>query len=188
MQVDLELVALARGGDAAALHQLLQRSRPDLERFARRRCPTVQDAEDAVQIALWQLHRRLGSLAVLQAFAAWVFRIVARECRRLLHLSRRTEPLGMGEMAQGALPLDLRRDLSRAVAALPPLYRETLILRDIEEWSAAEVAQHLGISVRAVKSRLHRGRQLLRDALLGAGYWSSAGDGQSSTAGEEPRP
>lgn len=172
--IDPALVDSARAGDAAALARLLDLSQRDLRRFARRSCATSQDAEDAVQLALWQLHRHLGALRVLQAFMGWLFRIVERECRRLLGLSQRNQPLDdalLAGLAQPGVPLDLRRDLSRAIAALPPIYRETLILRDIEEFTAAEAADQLGITVEAVKSRLHRARGLLREALLQAGYW-----------------
>jgi RNA polymerase sigma factor (sigma-70 family) len=175
-RIDAALVASARAGDAAALAALLDLSRHDLARFARRACATSEDAEDAVQIALWQLHRNLGTLHVIAAFMSWLFRIVERECRRLLRLSRRAEPLEQEaaiEEASVPVPLDLRRDLSRAIAALPPIYREVLILRDIEELTAPEAAEQLGISVEAVKSRLHRARSFLREALTSAGYLSA---------------
>ena len=174
-RIDSALIAAAKGGDAVALDRLLAVSQPDLLRFARRTCTTTEDAEDAVQTALWQLHRRIGTLRIIAAFASWLFRIVERECRRLLGLRRATVPLD--NVAPEALPLapvplDLRRDLGAMIAALPDLYREVLILRDIEEWTAPEAADRLGISVEAVKSRLHRARSLLRDRLLTSGYWA----------------
>ena len=88
------LVTAARAGDPAALDRLLAVSQPDLLRFARRTCANAEDAEDAVQAALWQLHRRIGTLRVIAAFTSWLFRIVERECRRLLGLQRRTVALG----------------------------------------------------------------------------------------------
>jgi len=173
--IDPELIAAARGGDAAALNRLLDLSRGDLQRFARRACATSQDAEDAVQLALWQMHRKLGSLRVLQAFVGWLFRVVERECRRLLRIAQRTEPLADEACAVDetgmSVPHDLRRDLIQAIAALPDPYRDILVLRDVEELSAAEAAQQLGISVQAAKSRLHRARGMLREALVRAGYW-----------------
>ncbi len=175
-RIDAELVTGARAGDAAALDRLLAQSQPDLLRFARRTCANAEDAEDAVQAALWQLHRRIGTLRVIAAFTSWLFRIVERECRRLLGLQRRTVPLDAAPAAALALdpvPTDLRRDLGTMIAALPDLYREVLILRDVEELTAPEAAAQLGISVEAVKSRLHRARGLLREKLLGSGYWSS---------------
>ena len=92
-RIDGGLVAAAKAGDAAALDRLLAVSQPDLMRFARRTCANAEDAEDAVQAALWQLHRRIGTLRVIAAFTSWLFRIVERECRRLLGLHRRTVPL-----------------------------------------------------------------------------------------------
>jgi len=69
---------------------------------------------------------------------------------------------------------EIRRLVERAVQALPPIYRETLVLRDIEEMSAEEAAEALGIKVPALKSRLLRARLLLRESL--------------GTHFEEPRP
>jgi RNA polymerase sigma factor (sigma-70 family) len=175
-RIDGALITAARSGDTAALERLLAVSQPDLLRFARRTCATAEDAEDAVQAALWQLHRRLGTLRVIAAFASWLFRIVERECRRLLGLQRRTVPIEDAPttaLAIDPVPTDLRRDLGAMIAALPDLYRDVLILRDVEELTAPEVAHQLGISVDAVKSRLHRARGMLREKLLGSGYWSS---------------
>lgn len=175
-RIDAALVQAAKAGDAAALDRLLAVSQPDLLRFARRTCANAEDAEDAVQAALWQLHRRIGTLRVIAAFASWLFRIVERECRRLLELQRQTLPLE--QLPEQALrldpvPIDLRRDLGAMIAALPDLYREVLILRDIEELTAPEAAAQLGVSPEAVKSRLHRARSLLRERLLTSGYWSA---------------
>ena len=175
-RIDGGLVAAAKAGDAAALDRLLAVWQPDLMRFARRTCANAEDAEDAVQAALWQLHRRIGTLRVIAAFTSWLFRIVERECRRLLGLQRRTVPLENADPSAlriEPVPSDLRRDLGAMIAALPDLYREVLILRDIEELTAPEAAAQLDISVEAVKSRLHRARGMLREKLLGSGYWSS---------------
>lgn len=175
-RIDATLVVAAKAGDAAALDRLLAASQPDLMRFARRTCATTEDAEDAVQAALWQLHRRIGTLRVIAAFASWLFRIVERECRRLLGLKRPAVPLDevAGSLpAIDPVPVGLKRDLGLMIAALPDLCREVLILRDIEELTAPEAAAELGISVEAVKSRLHRARGLLREKLLSAGYWTS---------------
>lgn len=175
-RIDSALVTAARAGDAGALDRLLAVSQPDLLRFARRTCANAEDAEDAVQAALWQLHRRIGTLRVIAAFASWLFRIVERECRRLLRLQRRTVPLEQADPAAlriEPVPSDLRRDLGSMIAGLPDLYRKVLILRDIEELTAPEAAAQLDISVEAVKSRLHRARTMLREKLLRSGYWSS---------------
>jgi RNA polymerase sigma factor (sigma-70 family) len=76
-------------------------------------------------------------------------------------------------LRQDPLPLELRKDLTAAIAALPASYREILILRDIDEVTAQEAAENLNISVDAVKSRLHRARSMIREHLLAGGYLAS---------------
>ena len=66
-------------------------------------------------------------------------------------------------------------DLARAIERLGPAYREVLILRDVHELTAPEVAAQLGLSVEAVKSRLHRARGMVREQLLQSGYWLKDG-------------
>jgi RNA polymerase sigma factor (sigma-70 family) len=170
------LVEAARRGDAGAVSDLLQACQPDLRRFARRTCATSEDAEDAVQLALWRLYRHIGALRTVATFASWLFRIVERECFRLFRGRRQAEPLDeLPEHAQPAalaVPADLRHDLVAAITALPPAQREVLLLRDVHELTAPEVARQLGLSQEAVKSRLHRARASVREQLLASGYWA----------------
>ncbi len=181
MRAPPQLVEAACAGDPAAISRLLQVCQPDLKRFARRVCSNIEDAEDAVQVALWQLQRRVGALRTVEAFASWLFRIVERECFRLFRRRHRGEA-AHGDEAQAVdglpapqVPADLRLDLSAAVHALPPAYRAVLILRDVDELTAPETAEQLGISVDAVKSRLHRARAMVRERLMRSGYWDLAG-------------
>lgn len=79
------------------------------------------------------LQRNIGSVRVLAALAGWMFRIIERECYRLLRIKRRTEELSdalCASLAQPASADGLRRDLAGAMAALPLPYREVLVLRD----------------------------------------------------------
>ncbi len=175
----LPLIEAARLGDAAAISELLAVCQPDLKRFARRTCSTSEDAEDAVQIALWQLYRKLGLLRCAATFTTWMFRIVERECYRLFRHARGTEPLDEvleHELPSAPqLPTELRLDLVRAMERLTPPYREVLMLRDVHELTAPEVAAQLGLSLEAVKSRLHRARAQVRAHLLASGYWLKDG-------------
>jgi RNA polymerase sigma factor (sigma-70 family) len=178
MKASAQLVDAARGGDTQAIAQLLSQCQPDLKRFARRTCSSAEDAEDAVQAALWQLYRKIGALRTAATFAVWLFRIVERECFRLFRgrgAAQAQEGADVEAVAAPALPLDLRLDLSRAIAALPEAYREVLILRDVDELTAPEVAQQLGLGVDAVKSRLHRARAMVRERLMASGYWHKDG-------------
>jgi len=168
-----QLVEAACKGDPLAIEKLLVLSQQDLRRFARRSCATSEDADDAVQVALWSLQRNIGSLRVISALASWMFRIIERECYRLLRIQRQTEELTddmLNNLQQSPAPHDLRHDLAAALSTLPADYREVLILRDVDELTAQEVAELLKISVPAVKSRLHRARSMMRDRLIVAGY------------------
>ncbi|MDC6170676.1 RNA polymerase sigma factor [Paucibacter sp. XJ19-41] len=190
LQAPIELVESARRGDQGAVMQLLSLCQPDLKRFARRSCSSSEDAEDAVQLALWQLYRRVGALRTAAALAGWLFRIVERECYRLLRLRKGSDSLEdlpeALEPQAAVLPLDLRRDLARAIEQLSPPYREVLLLRDVHELTAPEVAAQLGLSLEAVKSRLHRARARVREQLLASGYWLKDGAPQAGAQGDAP--
>ncbi|MEJ7806821.1 MAG: RNA polymerase sigma factor [Telluria sp.] len=176
-----QLLLAACDGDPAAVDALLANLQPDLKRFARRSCASSEDAEDAVQIALWKVQRKLGTLRALPAMATWLFRIVERECFRLLRAMRLTGPLSPSledKLYSAPVPLQLRHDLVNAIASLPPEYRSVLILRDIDELTAPETAQQLGLSVAAVKTRLHRARGFMRERLMQGQYWSGADGGE----------
>jgi len=175
MPAPAALIEAACLGEERAIVELLDTCQPDLRRFARRTCNSAEDAEDAVQAALWLIYRRVGALRSVAAFATWIFRIVERECYRLFRRRGEgsTEDLG-GEATEAQaqqVPINLRIDLSRAIGRLPPPYRTVLIMRDVDELSAPEVSSELGISVDAVKSRLHRARTMLREQLVRSGYW-----------------
>ena len=163
-----ELIERARSGDPHALDRLLVVCRPDLERYARRHCES-DDVEEAIQDALRILHRKVGGLRSVAAFAGWLFQVVRRACRALTRGRWRHVPLEA--VRDDALPdssasnPELRIMVAAAIASLPRSYREVLLLRDLHGLSAQEVAVALDISEEAAKSRLHRARALVRDAL-----------------------
>ena len=168
-----ELVEAAQRGEPGAVERLLTQARPDLRRVARRACRGPEDAEDAVQHALWVLYRQVGALRTASAVAAWLFRVIERECRRLLGLKRpRALPPVFAVSEVAPVPAALRHDLACAIEALTEPYRAALILRDVEELTAPEAAAVLGITPDALKSRLHRARAEVRDRLATGGYLS----------------
>ncbi len=168
-----QLVEAAQRGEPGAVERLLSQARPDLRRIARRACRGPEDAEDAVQHALWALHRQVGALRTASAVAAWLFRVVERECRRLLGLRQPlASPLPLESLAAAPVPSGLRHDLAHAIEALAEPYRAALILRDVEELTAPEAASVLGITPEALKSRLHRARAEVRERLAAGGYLS----------------
>lgn len=167
------LINAACTGDKQALSELLTVCQPDIKRFARRTCSTSEDVEDAVQIALWQLHKKIGTLRTIATFASWLFRIVERECYRLFKARLPTnddDGSSLENMAAPFTDIALRLDLTHSIMSLPPIYRTVLIMRDIEEFTAPEVADKLEISIEAVKNRLHRARAMVKDDLTARGY------------------
>jgi RNA polymerase sigma-70 factor (ECF subfamily) len=168
---DLTLVQAACDGDADAIAALLQQSAPSITGFARKYCAAA-DIEDAVQETLWIVYQRIGYLRTAQAFVSWTFQIVRHHCYRLLARQRleadiALDPLDALERIGEADSQfnELKLDVIAALTHLPTPYRQVVIMRDLEGESAAAVADTLGITVETVKSRLHRGRKLMREQL-----------------------
>ncbi|MFE5732978.1 RNA polymerase sigma factor [Streptomyces sp. NPDC056528] len=186
------LVAAARRGDAEALTGLVHGSYPHVHRFARTLCATPQDAEDAAQEALIILYRKIGMLRASGALASWMFRIVRNECLRRTRVllshdpaapgpggpGRRDDPdrhePADGEHASGGTARSAEEDVllrleaervAAAIAALPADQRQVLVMRDVRGLPGRAVAHSLGLSTAAMKSRLHRARSAVREAL-----------------------
>ncbi|RQP24804.1 RNA polymerase sigma factor [Piscinibacter terrae] len=160
-----DLLARARDGDRTALESLLRDCMPDLRRYARRHCP-AHEVDDAVQDALWIMSRRVGDVRAAQALSSWLFQVVRRLCIRVLALHRPTETLDAQapELAQDDDEVRaLRIDLARALSAMAPIYRETLMQVDVLGHTLEEAAHAQDITVDAAKSRLHRARRMLRE-------------------------
>src|SRR5262245_2123883 len=171
------LLAAAQAGDRAALDRLVGAHRQGVYRYGLHVCHTTEDAEDAVQEALWAATRAIRAFrGTASSIASWLFTIVRRECLRLIEGRRRAPaPLDGREdewPADACDPSDAlvqrRRSelLAGALADLDPIHREVVLLRDIQELAAPEAAARLGISVDALKSRLHRARVDLRERVL----------------------
>ncbi|MEV6393870.1 RNA polymerase sigma factor [Streptomyces sp. NPDC051907] len=172
---DERLIKAAQDGDITSLTTVIMESQPHVRRFALSLCATPQDAEDAAQEALIILYRKIGTLRASGALASWMFRIVRNECLRHLRLLTTTtatasvaEEAG-SETAPSAEHAVLRRlDAERvavAVSGLPRDQRQVLIMRDVQGYPGSFVARSLGLSDAAMKSRLHRARAALRQAL-----------------------
>ena len=171
IRVDEAVFAAAQAGNPAALERILRELQPDIRRYARRQCHRTSAIEDVVQEALIVLYRRLGNVRDPLALAGWIFRVVTRLCMLpVLGLIRGAEELTQRHEAEyfAQIPKDeLRIDLVRALESLPDLYREVVLLRDMEQLTIGEAADRLRITREACKSRLHRGRALLREYLKG---------------------
>lgn len=167
--LDRAVFAAAQAGDPGALEQLLRQLQPDIRRYARRQCHRTSAMEDVVQEAMIVVYRRVGTVRDPAALAGWLLRVVGRLCMLpALAWLRSTEDGVSAEegRALAARPVDdLRLDLARALESLPVIYREVILLRDMEQLTIGETAQRLGITREAAKSRLHRARALVREYL-----------------------
>jgi RNA polymerase sigma-70 factor (ECF subfamily) len=173
------LLTAARAGDLAALGEILRMHRHGVYRYGLQVCRTTEDAEDALQETLWAATRAFSTFrGTASSIVGWMFTIIRRECFRLLDRHRR-EPVPIANVADDLAaandPVDTlaeqrrSRLLAEALQSLDPLQREVLLLRDVEGLSAPEAAVRLGISVQALKSRLHRARVNLRERVLANG-------------------
>lgn len=173
MRLDLGVFAAAQAGDPLALDRLLRDLQPDIRRYARRQCHRGSAIEDVVQETLFVVYRRVGTVRDPMALAGWVIRVVTRLCMLpVLGLTRGAEVLTERHEAEyfAHQPADeLRIDLVRALESLPAIYREVILLRDMEQLTIGEAADRLGITREATKSRLLRARALVREFLLPAG-------------------
>ena len=166
-QHDTGLLEAARQGDAAALESLLILCRPNLRRYAAQTCLTASDAEDAVQEALIIVYRKVSALRSVGTFSQWIFQIVRRECLRLMrpgHVD--LEAVQEEAYLSTHSDVELRLDITLAVQSLPALYRDVILLRDFEELTVREIAERLELVPETVKTRIYRGRQLVREHLL----------------------
>jgi RNA polymerase sigma factor (sigma-70 family) len=169
MVPDRAVFAAAQAGDPLALDQLLRELQPDIRRYARHQCHRSSVVEDVVQEALLVIYRRVGDVRDMQAMVAWVLRIITRLCmlpalmlmRGAEELTHRHEAEYLAHMPQE----DLRIDLVRALESLPDIYRQVILLRDMEQLTTTEVAVRLAITRNAAKSRIHRARALMREYL-----------------------
>lgn len=164
-----QLVAAAADGDVESITALVTGSHPHVRRFAHSLCATPEDAEDAAQEALIVLYRKIGTLRASTALAAWMFRIIRHECLRRARLMRRAHDPAPDRCVPSAEDdvmqrLEVER-VAAAIGALPLDQRQVLIMRDLQGHSGRMVADALGLSLAAMKSRLHRARAAMRENL-----------------------
>lgn len=173
------LIERARSGDRAAVEALLLELAPQMERFARRLCgAAASDVDDVLQDALLLVAQHLPEFEGKSALSSWVFALVRSACTRRRRGQKNVphEPLEAArEFATEApsperavLDRERRERVEAALDRLAVEHREVLALRDVEGLTAEEAAASLGITVAALKSRLHRARAALRAALAPA--------------------
>ena len=141
-------------------------------------CGNREDAEDVLIEALLKAYRHLEQLRDPKAFRGWLAQIGKRVCWQLKQREALMPLMQLSVLEDEGRQLSGREDTESAVALqqmkqlladaldqLPPVYREAYQLRDVDQLPGEEVAHRLGVSLPAMKSRLHRARAMVRQYL-----------------------
>ncbi len=185
---DERLVEMLQRGEDGAVETLVDRYGAWIHRVARRLLDDPRDAEEITQDVLLIVVRKIHTFKGEAAFSSWLYRIAvnaayqrlrSRGARREVSLEpflpvfdeegRTVGPVAdwSAQLEDPAFAAEARTAIEGAIARLPEDYRIVILLRDVEELPNEEVADLLGLSVAAVKSRLHRARLVLRHELAG---------------------
>jgi RNA polymerase sigma-70 factor, ECF subfamily len=183
---DQLLVARLQAGDDSAVRELADRYTSRIFQLAMRHMRNREDAEEVTQDVLLKVYRKVGAFRGDAALSSWIYRITfntAMSRLRRTKLARTAEQdrdlESAGDHAGGARPAVVPADWSRmpdedllrgqvreavaaALADLPEIYRAPIVLRDIEGLTTEEASHRLQVKDQTLKSRLHRGRLMLR--------------------------
>jgi RNA polymerase sigma-70 factor (ECF subfamily) len=162
-------VDAARRGDRAAFASIHERYASMVHGILLAHVPP-QDAEDLVQEVFLQAMRKLPTLRDPAALGSWLA-MIARNTAALFHRTRRASAdlpddlEGTDRAPHDAQTLSEARRVLSCIGSLPDAYRETLILRLVEQMSGPEIADRTGMTAASVRVNLHRGMKLLRAQL-----------------------
>ena len=173
---DLDLATRHRYGDEKAFEEVYNRFAQMVFNLAYRMSGTVEEAEDLAQEVFLRIHRHLGRFNGRSALKTWVYRVTLNHCRSKLGRKRYpTQPLAEENEGEGArlvdenrnpedvaLAHDAGRQVSLALRQLKPVFREAVVLRDLQGLSYDEIAEILKVRIGTVRSRIARGRERLR--------------------------
>lgn len=169
---DEHVIGRVLAGDADAFAVLVERYQAEMAAFARYMVGGADDAADAVQESFVRAYRSLRRCQDRANFKGWLFRIVSNQCKTQLRRRRRSEPLARGadvaaadDPARDAQQADLRERVHAALQRLPVAQREALVLKYLHGLSIEEMAVQLSTTISALKMRLKRGRERLREVM-----------------------
>src|SRR6476469_2713196 len=186
-----QLIARLQAGDDTAVQELADRYRSRIFQLAMRYMKNREDAEEITQDVLFKVYRKVDAFRGDAQLSSWIYRITFNAAMSRLRTARyqraqaedrriaaAAEEDGSGmpartrdvadwtDMAdEGVLRSQLRQRVFRAILALPAIYRAPVMLRDIQGMSTEEASAMLKVKDQTLKSRLHRGRLILRKQL-----------------------
>jgi len=185
---DLVLLARLQQGDETAIEELNEAYGQKIYQLAFRYLRNKEDAEEVTQDVLWKVSRKVGAFRGDAALSSWIYRITfnaAMSRMRTASYHRFQEEERKASTADGDLDMtvrgevadwndladervfrsQLRRRVLKAILALPAIYRAPVVLRDLHGMSTEEASALLKVKDQTLKSRLHRGRLMLRKQL-----------------------
>ena len=188
---DQILVTRLKGGDVAAVSDLQRAYRPRIYQLAMRYMKNPEDAEEVTQDVLLRVHQKVEAFRGDSALSSWIYRITFNSAMSRLRSAKFSRPLEVlhadlrspndsQDAARSQHPevadwssladdqlhrAELRQRLVAALKELPEIYRTPVLLRDVQGLSTGEASAVLKLKPQTLKSRLHRGRLLLRDRL-----------------------
>jgi RNA polymerase sigma-70 factor (ECF subfamily) len=187
-RTDDALLARLQAGDEQAIAELVSAYSSKIYQLAFRYLRNKEDAEEVTQDVLYKVYRKVSAFRGDAALSSWIYRITfnaamsrlrtayyqrAQELERQMAQTdedqaaqTRREPADWSDMAdEHVFRSQLRRRLFSAILALPAIYRAPVLLRDVQGMSTEEASAMLHVKDQTLKSRLHRGRLILRRQL-----------------------
>ena len=185
-ELDQELIGRLQRRDKDAADHLARIYGPMIHQLAFRYMKSWEDAEEVAQDVMMKVVRRIDAFRGDSALSSWIYRITFNTAMSRLRNSKHSRPF---EVLQGDLTRDpetqepfdtpdwsglgdeavmraeLRRALAEALTELPDVYRVPVVLRDIQGLTTEEASEVLNVKTQTLKSRLHRGRMMLRERL-----------------------
>ena len=188
---DRQLITRLQAGDETAVQELAEQYSPRIFQLAMRHMKNQEDAEEVTQDVLMKVHRKIDAFRGDSALSSWIYRITFNTAMSRLRNSRSARaaeqerdrllaaqqavddgPKMPRETADWSQMPDeemlrgqLRQAVAQAIAELPEIYRAPVVLRDIHGLSTEEASSRLHLKDQTLKSRLHRGRLMLRERL-----------------------
>ena len=184
-RTDAELITEFQGGCSYSFEELVRRYETKVHNLAMRLTRNSEDAEEVLQDVFVTVYRKVGSFEGKSKFSSWLYRITVNAAFMKLRKRKQDHSVSSSDVLaqmqnderspqQPSLDLfsesramngEIREALEGAVGKLPEEYRAVFILRDVDGLPNKEVGDILGLSIPAVKSRLHRSRLMLRKRL-----------------------
>jgi RNA polymerase sigma-70 factor (ECF subfamily) len=185
---EMDLIGRMQAGDTAAVGELASMYGPRIQQLAFRYVKNWEDAEEVAQDVLMKVYRKIDAFRGDAALSSWIYRITFNTAMSRLRTARAAraadrqkgdvngageefsrqpqEPADWSSLADDhVLRGEMRKQLIGALTHLPTVYRVPVILRDIQGLSTEEASAVLRVKPQTLKSRLHRGRLILRERL-----------------------